>query len=308
MAEKKLPASVRERRRTVDSQHAVLSVRRQCELLGLNRASFFYQTASSSALNLQLLQLIDEQFLRTPFHGWPKMTAYLRRLDYAINSKRVRRLMRLMDIRAIYPGKSSSYPGQGHKLYPYLLRNLPITHVNQVWSADTTYVPMLRGFIYLVAVIDRHSRYVLAWQLSNTLVGLFGLDAVRQAFNKGRPKIFNTHQGAQFTVEAFTTALLAAYIQVSMDGGVRALDNVFCERLWRSVKYENIHLKQYDTVPQRHAGLGAYFDLYNHERPPQSLNYRTPAEEHFVPCSEHNASVWTHLIFPVSWSSHWGQP
>ena len=266
----------------VDSQHAVLSVRRQCELLGLNRTSFYYQTASESALNLQLMQLIDEQYLRTPFYGWPKMTAYLRRLGYAINGKRVRRLMRLMDIQAIYPRKSSSSPGQGHKLYPYLLRNLPITHVNQVWSADITYVPMLRGFMYLVAVIDWHSRYVLAWQLSNTLDVLFCLDALRQALNKGRPKIFNTDQGAQFTADAFTSCLLAANIQVSMDGRGRALDNVFCERLWRSVKYENIYLNQYDTVRELQTGLCVYFDFYNHERPHQSLNYRTPAEEHFV--------------------------
>ncbi len=166
--------------------------------------------------------------------------------------------------------------------YPYQLRNLSITHVNQVWSADITYVPLLRGFMYLVAVIDWHSRYVLAWQLSNTLDGLFCLDALRLALCKGQPKIFNTDQGAQFTADAFTTCLLAANIQVSMDGRGRALDNVFCERLWRSVKYENIYLNQYDTVRQLHTGLTNYFDFYNHERPHQSLNYRTPAEEHFV--------------------------
>ena len=205
---------------------------------------------------------------------------------FASNGKRVRRLMRLMGIQAIYPGRSSSSPGKGHKRYPYLLRNLPITHVNQVWSADITYVPLLRGFTYLVAVIDWHSRYVLAWQLSNTLDGGFCLDALRQALVKGRPKIFNTDQGAQFTADAFTACLLAADIRVSMDGRGRALDNVFCERLWRSVKYENIYLNQYDTVRQLDAGLSAYFDFYNHERPHQSLNYRTPAEEHFVLCSE----------------------
>ena len=288
---KKLPALVRERRRMVDSQQATLSVRRQCELLGLGRSSFYYQAASESALNLDLMRLIDEQYLRTPFYGWPKMVAFLRRLGYAINGKRVRRLMRLMGIQAIYPRRSSSSPGKGHKRYPYLLRNLPITHVNQVWSADITYVPLLRGFIYLVAVIDWHSRYVLAWQLSNTLDGGFCLDALRQALVKGRPKIFNTDQGAQFTADAFTACLLAANIQVSMDGRGRALDNVFCERLWRSVKYENIYLNQYDTVRQLHTGLSAYFDFYNHERPHQSLNYRTPAEEHFVLCSEPVAFV-----------------
>ncbi|MDE0464593.1 MAG: IS3 family transposase [Caldilineaceae bacterium] len=279
---KKLPASVSERRRMVDVANPTLSVRRQGELLGLNRSSFYYQAAPESALNLQLMRLIDEQFLRTPFYGWRKMTVYLRRLGYAVNGKRVRRLMRLMGIQAIYPRRSSSSPGKGHKRYPYLLRNLPITHVNQVWSADITYVPLLRGFMYLVAVIDWYSRYVLAWQLSNTLDGIFCLDALRQALSTGRPKIFNTDQGAQFTADAFTACLLAANIQVSMDGRGRALDNVFCERLWRSVKYENIYLNQYDTVPQLQTGLRAYFDFYNHERPHQSLNYRTPAEEHFV--------------------------
>ena len=170
--------------------------------------------------------------------------------------------MRLMGIQAIYPRRSSSSPGKGHKLYPYLLRNLPVTHVNLVWSADITYVPLLRGFMYLIAVSDWHSRYVLAWQLSNTLDGIFCLDALRQALSTGRPKIFNTDQGAQFTADAFTACLLSANIQVSMDG--RALDNVFCERLWRSVKYENIYLNQYDTVRQLQTGLTAYFDFYNH--------------------------------------------
>ena len=289
----------------VDSQRATLSVRLQCQLLGLNRASFYYQMATESALNLELMRLftkrsagIEEQFLCTPFYGWPKMTAHLRRLGYAVNGKRVRRLMRLMGIQAICPRRSSSSTGKGHKRYPYLLRNLPITHVNQVWSADITYMPLLRGFMYLVAVID--------WQFSNTLDGRFCLDALRQALVKGRPKIFNTDQGAQFTADAFTACLLAANIQVSMDG--RALDNVFCERLWRSVKYENIYLNQYDTVRQLHAGLTAYFDFYNHKRPHHSLNYRTPAEEHLVFWSELAAFAWMHLIFPVLRSKDWGSP
>ena len=187
-----------------------------------------------------------------------------------------------MGIQAIYPRRNISSPGKGHKHYPYLLHNLPITHVNQVWSADITFVPLLRGFIYLVAVIDWHSRYVLAWQLSNTLDGIFCLDALRQALGKGRPKIFNTDQGAQFTADPFTVCLLAANIQVSMDGRGRALDNVFCVRLGLSVKYENIYLQQYDSVRQLQAGFSDYFDFYNHGRPHQSLNYRTPAEEHFV--------------------------
>ena len=200
------------------------------------------------------------------------MTAYLRRLGYAIDGKRVGRLMRMMDIQAIYPRSSSSSPGKGHKLYPYLLRNLPITHVNQVWSADITYVPLLRGFMYLVAAIDWHSRYVLAWQLSNTLDDAFCLSALRQALCKGQPKIFITDQGKQFMADAFTACLLTANIQVSMDGRCRALDNVFRERLWRSVKYENIYLNQYDSVRQLQTGLNAYSDFYNHVRPRQSPN------------------------------------
>ena len=277
---KKLPASIRERRRLVDLTTPTLSVRRQGELLGLNRSSFYYQAVPESTLNLHLMRLIDKQFLRTPFYGWRKMTAYLRRLGYVINGKRVRRHMRLLRIQAIYPRRSSSSPGKGHKRYPYLLRNLPTTHVNQVWSADITYVPLLRGFMYLVAVIDWHSRYVLAWQLSNTLDGIFCLDALR--LSKGRPKIFNTDQSVQFTADAFTARLLAANIQVSMDGRGRALDNVFCERLWRSVKYKNIYLQQYDSVRQLQAGLSDCFDFYNQGTPHQSLSYRTPAEERFV--------------------------
>ena len=207
----------------IDFEKAVMRVRRQCELLGLKRSSFYYQATPEPALNLHL--------------------------------------MRLMGIQAIYPRRSSSSPGKGHKRYPHLLRNLPITHVNQVWSADITYVPLLRGFMYLVAVIDWHSRYLLAWQLSNTLEDIFCLDALRQALSKGRPKIFNTDQGAQFTAGAFCACLLAANIQVSMDGSGRALDNVFCERLWRSVKYKNINLQQYDSVRQLQAGFKRLFRL-----------------------------------------------
>ena len=202
----------------VEVANPTLSVRRQGELLGLNRSSYYYQAAPESALNLQLMRLVDEQFLRTPFYGWRKMTASLRRLGYAINGKRIRRLMRMMDIQAIYPRRSSSSPGKGHRLYPYLLRNLPITHVNQVWNADITYVPMLRGFMYLVAVIDWHSRNVLAWQLSNTQDGIFCLDALHQALNTARPKIVNSDQGKKFTANSFTASLLSATIQVGLCG------------------------------------------------------------------------------------------
>jgi putative transposase len=210
------------------------------------------------------------------------MTAWLRRQGYAVNPKRVYRLMQQMGIQAIYPKPRTSQPGEGHKIYPYLLRQLAITEVNQVWSADITYVPMPQGFMYLVAVIDWFSRYVLAWQLSNTLDGAFCLEALHQARQWGKPTIFNSDQGVQFTADAFTACLEAADIQISMDGRGRALDNVFIERLWRSVKYEDIYLKDYDSVPQLETGLADYFWRYNQERPHQSLNYRTPAELFFL--------------------------
>ena len=266
----------------IEPAHPDLSLRRQCKLLGLNRSSWYYQPASESAYNLQLMRLIDEQYLRTPFYGWPRMTASLRRAGQAVNHKRVQRLMAKMGLQAIYPKPKTSTANKGHTIYPYLLRGLEIARPNQVWSADITYVPMRQGFLYLVAILDWFSRYVLTWQLSNTLDGYFCLDALQQALQKGRPEIFNTDQGAQFTADAFTTCLVSAEIQISMDGRGRALDNIFIERLWRSVKYEDIYLKDYAAVPELEAGLTDYFHFYNDERPHQSLDYRTPAEVHFA--------------------------
>jgi putative transposase len=228
------------------------------------------------------MRLIDEQYLRTPFYGWPRMTAYLRRQGYTVNSKRVRRLMQRMGLQAIYPKPKTTKASQERKVYPYLLRDLAIDRPNFVWSADITYVPMRRGFMYLVAVIDWYSRYVLAWQLSNTLDSSFCLNALQQALAQGRPEIFNTDQGVQFTAHAFSGCLETAHIRISMDGRGRALDNIFVERLWRTVKYEDIYLKEYATVPHLDAGLAAYFRFYNHERLHQSLDYRTPAEVHFA--------------------------
>jgi putative transposase len=211
-------------------------VRRQCELLGLNRATLYYEPAGESAENLHLMRLLDEQYLRTPFYGWPRMTAHLRRQGYRVNHKRVRRLMQKMDLQAIYPKPKTTRAAQERKAYPYLLRGLEISRPNFVWSADITYVPMRQGFMYLVAVIDWYSRYVLAWQLSNTLDGCFCLDVLQQALAAGRPHIFNTDQGVQFTAHEFTGCLELADIRISMDGRGRALDNIFVERLWRSVK------------------------------------------------------------------------
>lgn len=264
----------------MEPDHAALSLRRQCELIGLWRSTYYYEPASESELNLRLMRLIDEQYLRTPFYGWPRMTAHLRRQGYEVNHKRVQRLMRLMGLQAIYAKPKTTVSGQDHKVYPYLLRDLEVIRPNQVWSADITYVPMQRGFMYLVAILDWFSRYVLAWQLSNTLDCRFCLDALQQALRLGQPEIFNTDQGVQFTAQEFTACLEGAGIRISMDGRGRALDNIFIERLWRSVKYEDIYLKDYASVPELDAGLLAYFRFYNQDRPHQSLDYRTPAEVH----------------------------
>jgi len=266
----------------IEPEHPQLSIRRQCELVGLNRSTFYYRPAGESDLNLHLMRLIDKQYTKTPFYGWPRMTAHLLRQGYAINHKRVRRLMRMMGLQAIYPKPRTSKASRGHKVYPYLLRKRRITRPNQVWSADITYIPMLRGFMYLVAVIDWYSRYVLAWQLSNTLDGRFCLDALERALAQGQPHIFNTDQGAQFTALAFTSRLEAADIRISMDGRGRALDNVFVERLWRSVKYEHIYLHEYARIPELEKGLHEYFSFYNHERLHQSLSYQTPVEVHLA--------------------------
>lgn len=228
------------------------------------------------------MRLIDKQYTETPFYGWPKITAWLHRQGHQVNHKRVRRLMRLMGLQAIYPRRKTSLPAKDHKVFPYLLRGFKITRPNQVWSTDITYVPMQCGFMYLVAVIDWYSRYVLAWQLSNTLDGQFCLIALRQALMQGTPEIFNTDQGAQFTAQAFTGTVQAAGAQVSMDGRGRALDNIFVERLWRTVKYENIYLMDYSRVPELEAGLRNYFWFYNRERLHQSLGYCTPAEIHYA--------------------------
>lgn len=261
----------------IDPEHPQLSVRQQCELIGLNRATYYYEPATESALNLELMRLIDEQYMRTPFYGWPRMTAYLQQQGYAINHKRVQRLMQQMGIQALYPKPSLSKAHPDHKVYPYLLRGLEITHPNQVWSTDITYIPLRNGFLYLVVVMDWYSRYVLSWRLSNTLDNRFCIEALEQALQGERPTIFNSDQGVQFTACNFTALLEKAEIQISMDGKGRALDNICIERLWRSVKYEDVYLNDYATGPALFAGLTHYFSFYNQERPHQSLNYRTPS-------------------------------
>lgn len=254
-----------------------MSIRRQCELVGLNRASYYYEPATETPLNLKLMRLLDEEYTAHPFYGRRRMTIYLRQQGYAVNEKRVKRLMQTMGLEAIYPRSHTTVVDQTHRIYPYLLRGVAIVQVNQVWSSDITYIPLANGFMYLVAVIDWYSRYVLAWQLSNTLDTHFCVSALEQALRFGRPEIFNTDQGSQFTSSAFTSLLAAANIRISMDSKGRALDNIFVERLWRTVKYEDIYLKHYPTVPLLYSGLRDYFTFYNNERPHQSLGYRTPA-------------------------------
>lgn len=258
-----------------------LSVLKRCELAALPRSSYYYAPAEETALNLELMRLIDEEYTRHPFYGSRRMVEWLRRHHgLEVNRKRVQRLMRTMGIEAIYPKPRLSAGGKEHEKYPYLLSGLAITRPNQVWSADITYIRMRRGFIYLMAVIDWYSRYVLAWETSNTLDTVFCLRALAAAFERGQPDIFNTDQGCQFTSKDFTGALKARRVQISMDGRGRALDNVFIERLWRSVKYEEVYLKDYAGVVDAVTGLDTYFGFYNHERLHQSLGYRTPWEMH----------------------------
>ena len=257
---------------------ANISIRQQCALLGVARSGWYYEPAAESAENLKLMRLLDEQYTRTPYYGVRRMREWLRREGWTVNEKRVRRLLRVLGLEAIYPKANLSRPGPGHRIYPYLLRDVPIERVHQVWSTDITYIRMARGYLYLVAVMDWFSRYVLSWRLSATLEGSFCVEALREALEWGCPEIFNTDQGVQFTAEDFLRVLLDQGILVSMDGRGRALDNVFVERLWRSVKYEEVYLKDYQSAAEAHAGLGQYFAHYNGQRPHQGLDYETPAE------------------------------
>jgi putative transposase len=256
--------------------HADLSIGRQCELLGLGRSSFYYEPATESVENLELMKLIDQEYTAHPFYGSRKMTVWLQEQGRPVNRKRVQRLMRVMGLEAIYPKPKLSLAGGGHKVYPYLLRNVKIDRPDQVWSTDITYVPMTSGFMYLAAVIDWYSRYVIAWKLSNTLDGSFCLELLEEALARGRPEVFNTDQGVQFTAAAFTGRLESAGVAVSMDGKGRCLDNVFVERLWRTVKYEDIYPHGYAAVPDLTHGLQQYFPFYNEQRFHQALDYRTP--------------------------------
>jgi len=258
---------------------APLSVRRQCELLRVSRSGLYYEPLATSAEELELMRTIDEVHLERPFYGSRKMSEVLRAKGQVVNRKRVQRLMRLMGIEALVPKPSTSTPAPEHPRYPYLLRNLAVTRPNQVWAADITYVPMKTGFMYLVVVMDWYSRRVLSWRLSNSMDTTFCVDALQEALRAHeRPEIFNTDQGAQFTSEEFTTALRSRGIAISMDGKGRCLDNVFVERLWRSLKYEEVYLHAYQDGREARAGIGEYLRFYNEERPHQALGYSTPSK------------------------------
>lgn len=255
-----------------------IPVYRQCELLGLSRSGYYYQPQGESPLNERLMNLIDEQYTRMPFYGVEKMTEWLRRQGFPVNPKRIRRLMRLMGLEAIYPKRRLSIPSEEHRKYPYLLRDLAIERPDQVWCVDITYIRMLHGFLYLVAIMDWYSRYVLAWELSNSLDQQFCLDTLEQALAISQPEIFNSDQGSQFTSGEFTGRLEAAGVRISMDGRGRVFDNIFIERLWRSVKYEEVYPHCYETVRDARNGLTRYFRLYNTERLHESVGDRTPHE------------------------------
>jgi len=256
-----------------------LALTRQCELASVTRSTFYapHLPANPDELEATLLWEIDAEYTRHPFYGSRKMTVYLCGIGHQINRKRIQRLMGILGLAGMAPGPNTSRPSPQHLIYPYLLRGVAVTKPNQVWSTDITYIRLARGFVYLVAVIDWYSRKVLSWQLSNTLDSRFCVDCLEQALKTyGVPEIFNTDQGCQFTSEAFTGVLKAHCITISMDGRGRALDNIFVERLWRSVKHEDVYLKGYATVPELQLGLTEYFLFYNRERTHQSLNYKTP--------------------------------
>lgn len=261
----------------VERNHPGLSIRRQCVLLSLHRSGLYDTPCEESAENLQVMRFLDEQYLKTPFYGVRRMTAALNVAGYAVNEKRARRLLRLMGLEAIYPKPNLSKPAPGHRIFAYLLRQLEITRPGQVWAIDITYIPLAKGFLYLVAIIDLYSRYVAGWSLSNTMEAAWVRDTVRAAIAEhGKPDILNSDQGSQFTSEVYVNELKDNNIQISMDGKGRAIDNIFIERLWRSVKYEEVYLNPPKDGLDLFDRLTRYFRFYNNERLHQSLDYRPP--------------------------------
>jgi putative transposase len=269
---------VEQRREVVTGDLPSLSITRQCKLLWINRSGWYYQPKGTTEEELELMKLIDRIYLEIPFYGSRKIADRLRKLGHRVNRKRVQRLMGLLGIRAIYRRPKTSKTGKGHKVYPYLLKGLEINRPNHVWAADITYIPMAKGFLYLVAIIDWYSRYVLSWRLSNTLDTNFCIEVLEEALRKGKPEIFNTDQGSQFTGEWFIGILKKHNIRISMDGKGSYNDNLFIERLWRTVKYEEVYLKAYQDGREAGKSLANYFRFYNTQRSHQSLGYKTPAE------------------------------
>jgi len=265
-------------RELVETGDEGIPIYRRCELLGLPRSTYYYEPAKETAYNEHLMRLLDEQYLETPFYGARRMREALRRKGYPVNVKRVRRLMRVMGIEAVYPkGRRTTVPS-GHQVYPYLLRGVEATEPNQVWGTDIAYVPLSRGFLYIVAIMDWCSRYILSWRLSNTLDVCFCEEALEEALSKGKPEIFNSDQGSQFTSARFQRRLKEAKIRISMDGRGRAYDNIFIERFWRSYKYEEVYPHAYESGHEAARRTEWYITFYNERRPHQSLNNRTPAE------------------------------
>jgi len=267
----------------IDADDRKLSVSRQCQILNLNRSTFYYKKKPVKPDDLELMRLIDEQYLKTPTWGSRSMRNHLRRKGYKINRKRVQRLMRTMGLEAIYPKPKTSRPHPAHKVYPYLLRNLAVERPNQVWAADITYIPMSRGFMYLVAVMDWYSRKILSWRVSNTLDTEFCIEAVEEALSRyGAPEIFNTDQGAQFTSASFTDLLKSNNVRISMDGRGRVQDNIFIERLWWTLKYQYLYLWSFNNGTELRQGLRQWFAFYNMERSHQALDDLTPDEVYFA--------------------------
>ena len=265
----------------IEPQNPVLSITRQCKLVGISRSGFYAPSAGESEANLELMRLIDAQFMETPFYGSRQMARHLRRLGHEVNRKRVRRLMGVMGLEAIYQRPRTSDPHPEHKVYPYLLRDRLVEQPDEVWCSDITYIPMKQGFLYLVAIMDWASRRVLAWRLSNTMDTDFCLEALEDAMARyGKPQIFNTDQGSQFTSPRFTGRLIDADVKVSMDGKGRWMDNVFIERLWRSVKYECVYLHAFETGSEARTRISKWMDHYNTQRPHSALRGKTPEEAH----------------------------
>lgn len=275
-----MTSSTAERRRRIEPGYSAIPVARQCELLGVSRSSYYYRPAfpANEAASEAVSRRLDELFTAYPFYGVRRLTAALRREGHPVNPKRVRRLMRQQGLAAVYPHRRLSLAAPGHRVYPYLLRDLAIERPDQVWATDITYVRLRHGFVYLVAILDWYSRYVVGWAVSTSLEAEFCVTALASCLAVGRPEIFNSDQGSQFTSAAFTGVLQSAGVAISMDGRGRVYDNIFVERLWRSVKYEAVYLHDYETVPEAEGGLAEYFDFYNHRRLHQALGYRPPVE------------------------------